>query len=232
MMSHNPAGVRLSRRYQCEFCEELADSTASRFRGIYGPDISSRIVARQGAFVAMPTIGQLMMGSLLALPVPHFETLAQMPQNMRSEFGRFVGQLARRIKSLGEPVFLEHGAESWTGGGCGVYHAHMHIVPVPERIGAAEVLPRVSGIARSLPAAWSRLQRTGEYLVFQDAHSQVAFLDLSRQRTPEVASQHFRRVLVERFRLAKDADWRAYTSHEPLLIKTLEWFGVQSVPLS
>lgn len=216
----------------CEFCDELTDPRSSRFGRIYGPTETSRIVATYDAFVVMPTIGQLFRSSLLILPVDHFETMAEVPYPLLGSLVTLLAQIEAVIQSLGIPILFEHGARCSTGGGCGIYHAHMHLMPVPRQVHCADVLPDSVKKAHGLLEALSQLRNSASYLLFRDTVGQVVFLEVTEALSQKFASQYFRRMLARHFHLEKPWDWRAYTREESWLLDTLEWFGVNRVPVS
>ncbi len=94
----------------CEFCEELRDSSHSRFAGIYAPFLADRVVARHGSLVAMPTIGQLFRGSLLIVPMTHHETMASLPQRAMADLAPFLTDLESVIGPNEPMIAFEHGA--------------------------------------------------------------------------------------------------------------------------
>lgn len=204
--------------HKCEFCQEFAGRSL-RFERLYGQLIPSRIVARTDRFVALPTLGQLFTGSLLLLPVDHVETCALLTADARRELGELVSEMIPRVRGFGEPIIFEHGATEPTGGGCGIYHAHLHIVPVPEPVLAKVLFPEYQNHARDLQGAWEALQGTREYLIM-NASGQTLYNDLDGQ-AGLYPSQFFRRRIVEYFDLQVPWDWRAYTDIESALLRTL-----------
>jgi diadenosine tetraphosphate (Ap4A) HIT family hydrolase len=202
----------------CEFCQELAGSSP-RFEKLYGRLAPTRIIARTDRFVALPTLGQLFTGSLLLLPVDHVETCALLAADARQELDELAVEMTLRIREFGEPVIFEHGATEGTGGGCGIYHSHLHIVPVPKLTRATALFPEHQAQAQNLQKAWEALQDAHEYLLISAA-GQTLYSDLEGQ-TGRYPSQFFRRRIAEHFGLEAPWDWRAYTDVEPALLQTL-----------
>jgi len=114
----------------CEFCDEFRNPFNSRFAQIYAPLVKNRVVAQRGNLVAMPTIGQLFPGSLLVMPMTHVETMALLPESALLDLSTFITDLEMVIGQNGPVIAFEHGARCITSGGCGVYHAHLHLVAV------------------------------------------------------------------------------------------------------
>jgi diadenosine tetraphosphate (Ap4A) HIT family hydrolase len=202
----------------CEFCQEFGGHSP-RFENLYGRLARTRIVARTDRFVALPTLGQLFTGSLLLLPVSHLETCAHLATDARQELAKFAAEMASLVRDFGEPILFEHGATEPTGGGCGIYHAHLHIVPVPRPTLATALFPEYQSEAGDLLEAWTALERASEYLLMS-ASGRTLYSDLGVQ-SHRYPSQFFRRRIAEYFRLEAPWDWRAYADVEPAVLRTL-----------
>ena len=204
---------------KCEFCAELSERS-HRFQKIYGELKRDRIIARTDRFVAIPTLGQIYTGSILLLPVEHVETCANLAEDARDELSEFAAQMITKVSRFGQPIQFEHGSTESRGGACGIYHAHLHIVPLPEATLASTIFPEYSSKSASIQDAWRSLRRCNEYLLVCSA-GETVYRDLSDSpRT--FPSQFFRRRIVEHFRLSVPWDWRDYASVEPALLHTLE----------
>lgn len=215
----------------CEFCQELDSPSSSRFAQMYGKHTASRIVARQDEVVAMPTLGQLFKGSMLILPRAHFETMAQLHDSILEQVLSLLKQVEIVLKPHGHPVIFEHGARCFTGSSCGIYHAHLHMTPVPGEILIKDVLPHVSWHVSCLREAYAKLKNSNHYLIFCDTTGQIAALDLHDTSPNEFPSQYFRRTLTKHFSLEQPWDWRVYNYREPWILETLEWFGAHYVSI-
>lgn len=203
----------------CEFCQEFGTGEPNRFSEIYRGVTNSRIVARTRRFVAIPTLGQLFEGSLLVLPVAHLETCGQLDSDARSEMLSLADDMLVRTAAFGYPIYFEHGATAASAGGCGIHHAHLHIVPLPRKEATAALFPEATMGLEDLASAWSALERSDHYLLLGDGdRTLVHNIQADVGRFP---SQFFRRRLVETFRLAVPWDWRAYGYVEPALVRTL-----------
>ncbi|HZG07951.1 MAG TPA: hypothetical protein VEZ70_03115 [Allosphingosinicella sp.] len=170
-------------------------------------------------FVVMPTIGQLFRGSMLVLPRRHVETSARLVPDLIDGLSDVVEQVASESREFGEPVIFEHGAISCTGGSCGIYHAHIHVVPLPEAVDPAEFLPSHAHSAGGLREALEALTRSDNYLLF-GAGGAFRFGDVGDLGF-NPPSQYFRRVLAARFGVDRPWDWRAVSAPEPDLMHSL-----------
>ncbi len=203
----------------CEFCAEFQGDGPSRFKSAYAGVASNRIVARSRRFVAVPTMGQMLEGSLLILPVAHEETCAAMGDDARAEMLALANEMVARCAALGSPIVFEHGATAATGGGCGIHHAHLHIVPLPRAVRPAELFPEGLSEVTDLAAAWRTLSGSPHYLLIGSGQG-VLTRDLS-VAPGNFPSQFFRRRIAECFALETHWDWRRYPPVEPSMVRVL-----------
>jgi len=206
----------------CEFCLAATNKGKStKFSEIY-PNLPSRVVAETDHFVAMPVIGQLFFGSLVVLPRTHLETSAELEPKQKDELIRFVASLTHILQKIGNPVCFEHGARACTGGGCGIYHARLHLVPLPRLVKPELIFPEFIGRSADLGVTLDRFNHCDEFLLFGDktgfVHAPVEELSV------RVQSQFFRKRLADYFQIKKSWDWRNHTMPEPHMINTIEFF--------
>jgi ATP adenylyltransferase len=89
-------------------------------------------------FFAIPSLGSLVPGWLLVLPKEHYLSVSRIDTPLRAELGGLLYEAADLIGGLfGPATVFEHGA-SHRGSkvGCGVDHAHVHVVPLPFSLAA------------------------------------------------------------------------------------------------
>ncbi|MEA3015340.1 MAG: hypothetical protein QOI38_62 [Sphingomonadales bacterium] len=212
----------------CDFCRELEGSPGTRFHALYAGVADTRIVIETCHFAALPTLGQLFSGSMLIIPKEHVETSARVAPHLRPELGCLLARVVETVRPYGSPVFFEHGALSCTGGSCGIYHAHIHVMPLPAPVTPRLFLGERARISNSLEGALAALSSSEQYLLFgrntEVAYSEVDQLDF------QPPSQFFRRALAKRFHTAVPWDWRLVQDAEPELLATLSLFGGGHVP--
>jgi diadenosine tetraphosphate (Ap4A) HIT family hydrolase len=204
----------------CEFCAELQSSDRSRFRKIYGHMLYTRIAAKTDNFAALPTIGQLFEGSYLIVPNVHVERYAELPFALQAEASDFVAEIEVRLRNYGPTILFEHGATSAAGTGCGVYHAHIHIVPLPRPTLCEEFVAGSEFDPATLIGAWQAAHSTVEYLVIRDTSDRFALVTNTNDR-PQLGSQFMRKRLVQLFGIANHWDWREYSAPEPKLLRSV-----------
>lgn len=113
----------------CVICDEAEGRRSVNFTDRY-PEVASRTLWNDGALFTMPCIGQLSADHFLVMPVEHRSTWRECVH----EIGRLdeaIGQTAALLEiSAPELLVFEHGAREPRDGGCGIYHAHLHVVPL------------------------------------------------------------------------------------------------------
>jgi diadenosine tetraphosphate (Ap4A) HIT family hydrolase len=219
--------TQLSNR--CEFCLEFGDVGLSRFHKIYRGSPSTRVVVRQGDVVALPTLGQLFTGSFLVLPVQHFDTSADLPPSLRESLIGVIAAVEKRVHALAPTVLFEHGTRSSSDGGCGIHHAHVHVVPVPGDMSIERLVPNQSGSAVDLSTCLVGVGGAQTYAWARDSHHDFRFVRNPSQHHPVRESQYFRRLLATDFGLDKPWNWRSYTDREEALLEALALFLKPSV---
>jgi diadenosine tetraphosphate (Ap4A) HIT family hydrolase len=223
LSEHAPPLSARRQQIRCEFCDELRDVGSSRFGKLYTTE-RSRVLLEGPELVAMPTLGQLFKGSVLVLPREHVEAAAMMSAGQLDELEATVAVLERRMSLFGPCVVFEHGARCHTGAGCGIYHAHVHIVPVPKEVSCGELLGDGFQYANSFRSVLGNLCGTASYVFFRDTAGLTAYRDLSSTPRRNFPSQFLRRRLAEYFGVDRPWDWRRYDYQEPWLLDVLRCF--------
>lgn len=131
----------------CPFCLELATGGLPSSLRTYS-HIPNRIIQASEHFVVFPTISPLIPGHLLIIPRYHVSSLLQIRPDHVAEFLDLLATvLARTEQIYSPPIFFEHGIGKDCIGGCGINHAHLHILPVPtstiEEVKDAYLIPDV-----------------------------------------------------------------------------------------
>jgi len=124
--------------------------------------------------------------------------------------------LATQMRSTyGNCLFFEHGARASDSGGCGISHAHLHIVPFP-----AEKDP-VDELIRTFP--FEEVSSLFELKSIQCGKSYLYYESVLGNKyvlyPPFIPSQYIRRLLAEALGIKK-WDWRA-GGREKALLTTL-----------
>jgi diadenosine tetraphosphate (Ap4A) HIT family hydrolase len=205
---------------KCDFCAELRSSEETLFRATYKGLLETRIVLRNDRFAVLPTIGQLFEGSYLVIPTGHVERYAELSVSLRREALDLISRVEARLHHYGLPIIYEHGASCAEGTGCGVYHAHVHVVPLPRAASCEELLVQPGTPVETLHDAWEVAATASEYLAVRDTSGKTVLLT---RDTPglRLGSQFMRRRLAEAFGIQQPWDWREYSRPEPRLLRSV-----------
>jgi diadenosine tetraphosphate (Ap4A) HIT family hydrolase len=216
------ANTRMTAR-GCDFCNEFSGSPENAFQRIYGGDQFSRTLLRTEELAVVPSLGQIVEGYLLILPRVHFKAVGDLPANALNKFASISRQVGRVVeKEYGSFILFEHGTRSEGMGGCGIYHAHIHMVPIARTADPITLL-KSSFLHREfddLEQLKTRSEGLLSYLLFQDSDKRLYVFD-----TGPLPSQFMRKLLADALGV-REWDWRAY-GREERLIATMKRLSVQ-----
>ena len=71
-----------STQVQCDFCDELSGGSENSFSRIYKRELESRVLFHSDEFAVIPSLGQIVEGYLLVLPIKHFKALGDLNKNI------------------------------------------------------------------------------------------------------------------------------------------------------
>ena len=200
----------------CRLCHSLgADSSAN---------VWDKPVIESPNFVAVPSLGALVPGWVLLLPKKHHVAMGAVPSSETAELREIKRALVSRLgQAYGELCAFEHGP-SGPGRevGCGVDHAHLHLVPLKFDLGAA-VLPLLPRGVR-----WSEADLDDSKRAFEDGLDYL-YLEqpLGRGRIAvcdRFGSQLFRRVIASHLGIDDEYNWREHPKVDNILstVRTLQ----------
>jgi len=115
----------------CRMCSNL---------GIHTPaDDWDKPLLESENFAALPSLGALVEGWLLLVPRRHFISVGALPQPLLREMEEMKRLLCSAVEeNYGQACIFEHGpSKANCAVGCGVDHAHLHVVPVPFDLASA-----------------------------------------------------------------------------------------------
>jgi ATP adenylyltransferase len=179
-------------------------------------------------YFAITSVGALVPGWLLIFPKAHTANLAQ--HYDRDEFVVFRREVATRLEStFSAPVrMFEHGPVCHGSQlGCGVDHAHLHVVPLPFSI---------ESVARKGPSAhsWTSMKSTEvalnggnmEYLLCSDNPNEFD-PSVSIAFPSELTSQFFRRIVAAKLGRETEYDYK-FHRQLPTVRETTQLLGTAS----
>jgi diadenosine tetraphosphate (Ap4A) HIT family hydrolase len=189
----------------CSFCSELAHGEMPATFHPHTP-VRHRLMDRNGLFALLPSVAPLAVGHLMLVPIEHVRSVAQLPAKERIRVIGAAAKYAARLAHGHEAVALfEHGVGTELEGGCGVDHAHVHLVPTT-RAAIAEARRRIlldyrDASRYDLKSFLDATPASESYLWFGASDGPV-----SAVRTHEIPSQYLRRTLGEL--VGREWDWR------------------------
>lgn len=201
----------------CDFCRELAGSPTNAFARIYGPS-ANRVLFRSDTFVVIPSLGQIVEGYLLVLPIEHSKALADLPTRFLDELASIVELVGNILaEQYGSYILFEHGARSEMAGGCGICHAHLHATPL------AGITDPIDTLRATFPYTQSEnltdikelSASLDSYLFYRDTAAKLYLFD-----TGPLPSQYMRRLIADALH-ESNWNWRI-AEREERLIATME----------
>lgn len=149
--------------------------------------------------LAVPSVGALVEGWLLLIPHRHVLSLVELDWAERAEFGHLVDAAIALVQAQYGPIVLfEHGPSMpERTAGCGIDHAHMHVVPTSADLRSETQALDISPTTlrwRAAKAVWDAEQEHGAgldylYLKAADGSEWVASASC-------IPSQLFRRAIA------------------------------------
>jgi diadenosine tetraphosphate (Ap4A) HIT family hydrolase len=107
--------------------------------------VSSRVIGETRSLAAFPCIGQLQYGHFLVIPKFHEETFRgaiNHIDDLKEQFRSLIDHICSLLYfNEKEFLYFEHGAYCAENGGCGIYHAHIHVVPRAAQVNLKKNFP-------------------------------------------------------------------------------------------
>ena len=126
----------------CVFCREMEGSRKTNFAILY-PEFENRYLYKSDLLVAFPCIGQLTEGHFLIATKSHFNTFRRAlssSERLPQEVNKVLVKVHEMLNMNIEDSFIfEHGALNEEHGGCGIYHAHIHVIPNAAKVEPTDV---------------------------------------------------------------------------------------------
>jgi ATP adenylyltransferase len=172
-------------------------------------------------FSVLPSLGALVEGWLLVVPRAHFICLGALEPSLIREFN-WIKQLAvtALTECYGPLAAFEHGPSGPRNAiGCGVDHAHLHVVPTSEELlpGVRSYLPEcIRWEVGTIGTAESHYRENRSYLYVEQP---IGVGLIATQ--PAFGSQLFRRVIADSIGKPLEYNWREFP-HEENVARTIE----------
>ena len=212
----------------CKFCVKFAGNAPAG-----GSEAWDRILFASTNFVVVPTVGSIVPGWLLVVPRKHFLCVGTMADALVHEMVELRRVAANSLCTQFGPVAsFEHGpAEPSMSVGCGVDHAHLHLVAT-----SVHLLDGARQIARQ-PLSWTPVQGLQATAGYHQRKLSYLYAELPNGESwvgtgPRIESQLFRRVIAAASGRTDAFDWKCH-SFEPNVRQTIHavesWLSSQRV---
>ena len=185
----------------CKLCTELRLRT--------GRKAWNEPLIESDNFVLIPSLGAMVEGWVLVVPKKHCISMGALPVELRNEKQHIERQARALLKSrYGKKILaFEHGPGAENHGtGCGVDHAHLHLVPLNCDL-LTQVRPFVPASVEWRPSGWEQLAEAHaqglDYLYFQ-AEGANAVMAVSQ----DFGSQVFRKAIASQLSMEVEYSWR------------------------
>jgi ATP adenylyltransferase len=165
-------------------------------------------------FRALVSLGALVEGWMLLVPNEHLLSLGAAPSRLIPELQAIKETVCKRLERIYGPICaFEHGpGKERRNVGCGVDHAHLHLVPIAFDLAtaAAPYLPRNSRWETADQAECQAAARDGDdYIYIEQPINRGRIL-----RHQDIGSQILRRAIAAHFGVSDDFNWRTHPQIE------------------
>lgn len=162
------------------------------------------VMLEHGGFQVMPSKGAMVEGWLLVVPNAHCLSLRELSHASAAQLDAVVESSIRHVAAhYGAPTLFEHGAATpGSAFGCGIDHAHLHVVPLPFNL--AEQAASLGGFDWNVSDAPWRMAEilSAPYLAVKSPNARWV------TATPRsVPRQFFRRVIAQELGRAEQFDY-------------------------
>lgn len=163
-------------------------------------------------FSVIPSLGSLVEGWVLIVPKGHFICMGELPPKLWHEMKNLKRTVAASLmEHYGDVCAFEHGPNAPNRQvGCGVDHAHLHLVPIPLRIDLA------GAARRFLPAGtlWSPADFESCRMAFSRGEDYLFIeqpLGVSHIVTgTALGGQIFRKAIATQIGITEEFNWREH----------------------
>jgi len=198
----------------CVFCREHNGSGDTNFAKIY-PELDNRVLLGSDNLTIFPCIGQLTPKHSLIVTKQHFNTFAQAfnsNTSLEEEVSTLISEFQKLYVDNSEKLLIfEHGAICSGHGGCGIYHAHIHLVPVVNEVSIASLYDFSTQPYHLLSDCYAGIDPTNSY-VFAGYFDSGLFIE---ERKSPLTSQYLRKKLAAQLNVS-EWDWRNFQSQPSL----------------
>jgi ATP adenylyltransferase len=175
------------------------------------PEFWDEVIYESENFVALPTRGALVEGWLLIVPRIHHLCIGEFAPELVTELESFHREVRAAVRAIyGATVAFEHGpASSSRPAGCGVDHAHLHVVPWRGPFASAV---RKHGVPQF---SWRSVSGYGDLRLLRAPRKDYLYFEESDGDSfaacGSVPSQYFRRIVAAELGTPELFDWKEHS---------------------
>lgn len=202
---------------ECQFCTVFRATALNE-----SMQYCDKTLFQSDNFAVLPSLGALIEGWLLIVPKNHALCLGALSQELHSELNILRSRVSLALEECyGAVTVFEHGpAQSCHPVGCGVDHAHLHILPIQINLieGVKEIF--------SEPLKWEKVGSVQETASLYEAGLPYLYVEQTPGRGfvtthPNLQSQMFRKVIARHIGKPDQYNWRQFPE-EANILSTIE----------
>ncbi len=212
----------------CRFCTEIESFKDSIFNQVYAfKSLENRIVLQSNNFIVIPSLAQLIPYSYMIIPKEHIETTAEVNSEYYSELLDLASKVESKLNR--NCILFEHGAGLFTGSGCGIYHAHVHIIPIKSNFRVSELLGVKYFNFDDFTEMMEMLRTSNNYVFYRDSKGKYYCKIHENSDESDLfifQSQFLRKWIISKFNLNKEWDWKMTNDVEKEVLNSLKLFKI------
>jgi ATP adenylyltransferase len=187
----------------CRFCGAQSRETPTTFPWDH------RLVETD-RFVALPSKGALVPGWVLLVPRVHVLSLSELSDDASTELEVLQTEVTRKLSSaFGKVSKFEHGATTaGTSFGCGIDHAHLHLVALPFDLATEVRRARPDWDWQASQPPWKQAPAATPYIALSNDGGWM------EARPDSMPKQFFRRVIATALNLSAEYDYDLFPRPE------------------
>jgi len=191
---------------KCRYCENIFSESLTREAGV-----QNHILFESEHFVAVPTLGALVQGWLLIVSKRHRICMGDLDPSLLEEMVVFKNRVAKVVEfHYGSIAVFEHGpSKPKQALGCGVDHAHLHIVPTE-----CNLIAGLSNIYES-DVLWQNSEGIQDAVEYHAKGFEYLYIEQPNDKAliakaRGFGSQLFRKVIAQHVGRPEWFDWKVH----------------------
>lgn len=216
--------IKVCEMAECAICESLKNPHKDAFWNV--PLLQTE------HFVVLPSLGSMVEGWLLVVPKEHHLCMGAVPSTREDEFFELRDRVRNDLETLyNQPVVLfEHGpSRMLKRTGCGVDHAHVHLVPFAADL-VALATPYLDEGTAWYPAS-SQSLRDAYSKGLDYLYAEIPGREALMATSTEFGSQVFRRAIADSLQITNEYQWREFRRLDTVA-NTISDFSARFAPIS